>query len=644
LRRLWLVASLVATLLVTAAGGAYAIDDDKSDIAPPGRDAQHGEAEGHLPGTVKNVKLISKLRLTENEGGIADVGFFKGYAYLAAWAPDCPDGGVHIVDIRNRLNPTKVAFAPAGPKDYVGEGVHIFHMRSTDQEDGTGVLFEGDVLAVNHEACTNGDPEAEQGMSLWDVSDPTNPEPLAQHFGDTLDGHTISYHSIMGWSEGGKAYVVGVDNEEFPDVDIFDVSDPARPVLISEIGFDGDIPEWNDILVNARGDLAFHHDMDLKKIDGHWFMMVSYWDGGWVKVNVDDPANPVMISESDYAADDPQIPGFDPEGNAHQGEWNWNNNLWIGTDEDFGPYRPGSFQITSGPNAGTFPSAPIGGAAPVTILPDRVLNGPTVNGGYGCPDDPATPANEGSAPVPLRSDYTDLELGLTAGEEAIMVLQRGPTNDPDAPEPACFPGGKAQTAIDAGWDAVVLVNRHLSPPDPEPPFCGSGDFRSTIAAVCTSHTAFHHMFNSTPDHTIPYDNNLEPDIGDIGQDVEADALFDGWGYVHMLNANTMADLDTYQPAVAKLEANGVGQGILSVHEVATDHRKNLGYLAYYGAGLRVIKYSAANGITEVGRYIHVNGNDFWGVQLLRRGPNKRPLILMSDRDSGLMIFKYTGPE
>lgn len=91
----------------------------------------------------------------------------------------------------------------------------------------------------------------------------------------------------------------------------------------------------------------------------------------------------------------------------------------------------------------------------------------------------------------------------------------------------------------------------------------------------------------------------------------------------------------------------------------TDPRRNkdLAYFSWYSAGLRVATFGR-NGIQEVGHYIAEGGNDFWGVypvcagqcllneQDQGRGRNneKRPLILASDRDSGLWIFRYTGKE
>ena len=75
---------------------------------------QHGRSNGHLPPLRKNVKLVSRLRLTDTPGGIADVHYYKGFAYLAAWAPECPNGGIHVVDVRDPQNPRKVGFIPAG--------------------------------------------------------------------------------------------------------------------------------------------------------------------------------------------------------------------------------------------------------------------------------------------------------------------------------------------------------------------------------------------------------------------------------------------------------------------------------------------------------------------------------------------------
>ena len=139
--------------------------------------------------------------------------------------------------------------------------------------------------------------------------------------------------------------------------------------------------------------------MQVKKIDGEWMMLVSYWDVGWVLLNVDDPTNPTFVDDYDYPDPDP-LTGFSPpEGNAHQAWWSKDNRFVLGTDEDFAPARIDTMAITDGPNAGEHPASAVPGGDSPDSLPDGRMNGPTVYGGYGC---------DASAPVPPRSDYAPI--------------------------------------------------------------------------------------------------------------------------------------------------------------------------------------------------------------------------------------------
>jgi hypothetical protein len=120
------------------------------------------------------------------------------------------------------------------------------------------------------------------------------------------------------------------------------------------------------------------------------------------------------------------------------------------------------------------------------------------------------------------------------------------------------------------------------------------------------------------------------------------SFFDGWGYVHLFRngSGKLEQLDTYAIPEAMDPAKASGFGTLSVHEVATSHaRDDLAYLSYYAGGLRVIRIRD-NRIVEVGRFIDVSGNNFWGVQVFRhRG---REYVAASDIDFGLYVFRYTG--
>jgi hypothetical protein len=651
-RYLLLVLSLVLLASVSAnpQGSARVDEDFYSDH----HHHQHGDEVGHLPETTLNVELVGKVKVTNFEGDIADVTALqaasgKWYAYLSDWGAKCQSGGVHVVDISDPANPVKIGFLNAGGTAYQTEGVHALHIETTE--------FSGDILVASNEWClAKANPKLNPGgITLWDITDPTDIKMLVDGFGDfDLHGSRANEaHSAIAWNAGDKAYVAVIDNEEDLDVDLVEITDPSNPVLLSETG----LPEWPGAVSNANGQLSFAHDYDvIQKPDGTWHLMVSYWDTGWVDLDVTDPANPVFIEDFDYAACDQVVPtACPPEGNAHQGEWNADGTLFIGTDEDFDPYRTTPLTRTTGAGAPeTYSTVPVGGA-PITVLSDLRMNGPVVYGGYGCPGT--------SAPIPAADSI--LPPGsLEPGEEQIIVLQRGPGgDDPNNPEPACFPGEKADNATDQGWDAVILTGRHLAggAAADEPPNCGFGAFPAdeAIPAVCTTHTAMHELFGRAPDFTLPYPlgdpGDLEPNIGEVGFEVDIASVFDGWGYVRLLDSDPaggfteIAQLtipQTADPAFA------LGFGDITIHEVEVprgdpneggSHPDDgvLAYFSWYSGGLRVAEYDST-GITEVGRYIDPEGNNFWGVALAE-DPNGNRIILASDRDYGLFIFRYTGP-
>ena len=77
--------------------------------------------------------------------------------------------------------------------------------------------------------------------------------------------------------------------------------------------------------------------------------------------------------------------------------------------------------VQDGPLAGEiFAAGEFGWTKQVASFPDEKVNGPMVFGGYGCPGDP----------VPNKSVLGS----LAAGEEAIVVFQRGPVKIRTTPE------------------------------------------------------------------------------------------------------------------------------------------------------------------------------------------------------------------
>jgi hypothetical protein len=606
------VAGMFAVVgLATAASGnpdgGVAIDDGARDAK------QHGTDEGHLypEGTSSNVALVSKLKLKNVvPEKIADVGVFKGYAYLAAWGVvTCKYNGVHVVDVRNPASPKEVAFIVSKEGSYPGEGIQALYIDTP--------AFKGDILVSNNETCK--EKTGFGGLNIYDISKPSSPTPLVEGLGDeNVPGQgkkaANEIHNVFAWDAGAKAYAVMVDNEEGTDVDIVDITNPKKAFMLAEYDLDEKFPQ---ILQAAPSNLVevFLHDMVVKEIGGRQVMLLSYWDAGYVAIDVTDPLNPTYIGDTDFTNPDPEAAesGFivAPEGNGHQAEFTLDNKYVVAADEDFNPFVLDAENVTDGT-----PITASQGSDTTKLEPGTTIEGVSVFVGRACPGDPAVPAGDAAV--------TD-----------IAVVERG----------VCTFTEKVASVIAAGgYDAVLVFNRTGTDA------CDGSLGMSVEGDIPTFGVAPRGQGFAIFDE--PYDNaaclagtgpeQLPVALGTTGDTLRFTSSFDGWGYVHLYEyeSGKMTELDTYAIPEAHDPAFASGFGDLSVHETATSPtRADLAYFSYYSGGFRVAKI-VGDDLVEVGHYIDVGGNNFWGVQVFQH--NGQELVAASDRDFGLYIFRYTG--
>jgi hypothetical protein len=620
-------------------------DGSTPTAASPGH--QHGTSDGHLPPTQQAMRLVGEIEPTRAFGDIlpeqiADVSVHKGYAYLNSWDnPDCERGGTYVIDIRDPRRPKEVGFIAAPQPFYHGEGAQALSINTR--------FFKGDILAVNDETygsnlvagpCAPTDKTG-GGFDLYDVSDPRHPTPLALGAGDRSPGSSTvqnpndpfanSYHSVFAWQDGRQAYLVASDNIEFSDVDIFDITDPRNPVFITDL----DLLEAFPAIANEPGfgGAIFNHDMVVKRVGDQMRMLVSYWDAGYVQLDVDDPANPTLITDTAFGGADPLLPNISPpSGNAHQAEYSHDNRFFLAADEDFAPYRLVERiggQLADPPFGIGVPVTAAGAPIPeLQIAPGEPLEGGTRFIGNGC--DPAT-----IPPAPAAATVAVAERG--------GVLPDGVT--------ACGFENKAVNAENAGYDGLVIFNNvapatgnrcevllnmvFSSPPvvDIKTVFVGRASGLRILGVFDpnTYRCVEGDVAGSTP----------APAIGTEGPSLRISADFDGWGYAHLYDANTSEEIDAFAIPEALDERFVSGFGDLSIHEFATDPEANLAYSSYYSGGMRVFRFGRNRGLQQTGAYIDEDGSNFWGVeQFTSRGQR---LIAGSDRDFGLQIFRYTGP-
>jgi len=624
-------------------GGGVAVPPEP-DIAEDSH--QHGTSDGHLPGSSENVDLVGKLKLTSFEGDISDVSALqtsdgRWFAYLGDWGAHCETGGVRVVDFSDPANPVRAGFLNSGGFGYVTEGVHPLHVDTTD--------FDGDVLVISNEWCRgSGNPKnMPGGITIWDITEPTAPQQLVRAFGDfdLFGSRANESHSAIAWDAGDNAYVAAIDNNEaFDDVDIYEITDPRNPVLVSETGlFDlSTTPptvRWPAEFA-AFGQEPTSHDIDvIQKPDGTWHLMVSYWDAGWVDLDVTDPESPAFVEDFTYAACDQVVQDelgecFEPEGNAHQGEWNADGSLFIGTDEDFNPTRATcSFDST------VIGCTEFGWTVPLADNFPSGFTGTTVFGGSGCPED-VDPANGTSDRAEVLDNLSQAQTGADA-----IAFVRG----------VCFFSQKVETGELAGYDMVLIINNHAATANgliPNPFFAGGqgSPVLGIASAVMIGHANGHELFNDS----VAFSGADIP-FGAVGNTFNAEGgVADAWGYVRLFDsdpAGGFTEIDQLTIPETADPAFASGFGDVTVHEVEVPrgdpneggpHPDDgvLAYFSWYSGGFRVAEYDAS-GITEVGHYIDPNGNNFWGVALAEDENGDR-IVLASDRDFGLFIFRYTG--
>ena len=571
-----------------------------------------------VPAREEGLKLVGRFDLGGKLGGdgrVADVSAKGNYAYLTMFhEPVCGRGGVQIVDISDPASPTALGYVPSHVDTFSGEGSQVVTLDTPS--------YKGDLLVYQNEWCA-GTTNGIGGVTLVDVRNPRSPKKLVEGAGDfTKKDGTQSggvpqtkanqTHSAFAWQQRdtGRAYVVLVDDLEEPDVDILDITNPAKPKLVSETNLDQFAQTGPG---RPHGDSVFSHDMVVKHIDGRDIMLMSYWDGGYVTLDVTDPASPKPLSDTDFAAADPARAQFGqtitPEGNAHQAEFTNDNRFVFATDEDFDPYRVQA-TFKGGPAAGRTFTA-IQGSDTKLVDKDNPLVGDTRFLGLGC--DPVA----------------------DAGGDVIAVVERG----------VCDFQVKLDNIVAAGYKGLIVFNR--TGEDGCEGLVSMLASSTTTPAIFVSRTDGFRLLGVEPGPGYTCENDADgggtatPAGPSVAVDVSA--VFDGWGYTHMYRTNLtpgakMQEVDFYAPAEGQSETYAEGFGDMTVHEVATDPDERLVYVSHYALGLRVLRYDDT-GLEEVGAFVEQGGSNYWGVEVHRLGGTK--YILGSDRDRGLRIFTYS---
>jgi hypothetical protein len=340
--------ALVGALLVAATAAAVAGDKSGSEgIKEHARIGVLSDTQykgGVKAGSASNMEAIAHVDLGAR-GYNADVWFHEGYAYVGQWgfgdwatgnSRFCPSDdatrGVAIVDARTPASARWVARL-VQPANTSIEDVVVFTARF-------GPLAGRDIAVGGLQTCISRyDIAAERGLMFWDVTNPASPVQIGylktacctrgvhelevQHRADL--GRTFAYASVPTSRYPDPASLNGVrDVNGDGDFRLFDITNPTAAFQVSEWAIQ-DAAGWPFPGYGCDQDPNYGHSAE-PSADGK-LVFFSYWDSGFVALNLTNPANPVYEGRTVYAADE--------DGDAHSSQYDEGRRLLFSADEDF---------------------------------------------------------------------------------------------------------------------------------------------------------------------------------------------------------------------------------------------------------------------------------------------------------------------
>lgn len=331
MRTAWLAAAaaLAVCATVPAWGHEPSASLDIEWISPDSPEAQ---------GSARNMVAVGHDDLG-GRGYNADVWVHEQYAYVGSWGFSdwaakerfCPNDGVAVVDTRDPAHPRQVATLTS-PARTSAEDVVVKTLRH-------GPLAGRDIAVVGIQVCGGDrtDTSIFRGLQVFDVTTPSAPAELARlHTGCCTRGlheleiehrddllRTFVYASVP-----TSEYVDGTGRRDLMgrgDFRLIDITNPRLPVEVSNWGVHRNLGGPPAPGLGCDPDAEYGHSAE-PSADGKLAFM-SYWDSGFIALDVSDPSNPVMRGRAAYPAN--------ADGDAHSSNYDEARGLLFSADEDF---------------------------------------------------------------------------------------------------------------------------------------------------------------------------------------------------------------------------------------------------------------------------------------------------------------------
>jgi hypothetical protein len=338
---------LIGVLLVVPLATAIPTNDDELF---PDEQQRLKQANTKFQGGNKGGSALNMVAVGHNDiggrGFNADVWVHDEFAYVGHWGftdwatgndrfcPSESKNGVAVIDATDPENPTDVSRLE-NPEGTSAEDVVVHEMQF-------GPLAGRDIAASGIQVC--GGPSSDEsffrGLMLWDVTDPAAPVEVGRiNTGCCTRG--VHEFEIEDRPDLEKTFAYAtVPNSEKPDPQspsgrrdeqgrgdfrLIDITDPTNPVEVSSWGVHQDLGGPPAPGQGCDPDPDFGHGAEPSD-DGRT-VFISYWDSGFIAVDVTNPADPTFEGRTDY--DD------DEDGDGHSASFDDARGLLFTADEDF---------------------------------------------------------------------------------------------------------------------------------------------------------------------------------------------------------------------------------------------------------------------------------------------------------------------
>ena len=341
---LWLTALAAGLVFAGVAASAPSSSEellkDEKHFLEQSNKTYDGGAKG---GSSSNMAVVGHTDIG-NRGFNADVWQHEGFAYVGHWGfadwasgdrfcPEPPASGIAVIDARNPSAPTPVATLqnPAGTS---AEDVVVYTARYGPYA-GRDIAVSG----IQYCAGSRYDANAPRGLMLWDVTTPTAPVELGfLNTGCCTRGihefevahredlkRTYAYTTVPASRYPDSATPSGYrDADGEGDFRLIDITDPLHPVQVSDWGIQ-DVGGPFGPGQGCDADPNYGHGAEPSE-DGK-LAFISYWDSGFIRLDVSNPANPVFTGRTIY--------GPEADGDAHSSQYDEGRRLLFTADEDF---------------------------------------------------------------------------------------------------------------------------------------------------------------------------------------------------------------------------------------------------------------------------------------------------------------------